>query len=141
MAFKDNLWAAMQAKDIDREALARLVGVTRTAVSFWVSGKTVPRGQKLAKIAYHLGIPVTALFEGDPDGMPVLFQEHLLQESPPGVESGIAVGKSAPSSDDSADERDKAALLKIWDGLTITRRAQLFADLGLELPSLIRKRG
>lgn len=50
MDFGDELEAARSAKGLSQEALGKLVGVTRAAVSHWEKGVTRPTGKRLDKL-------------------------------------------------------------------------------------------
>lgn len=65
MAFASNLKRAMEAQGMTHEDLAKVLGVSRPAVSQWLSGGTQPVGKRLAKIAAALSTTVRALFDGD----------------------------------------------------------------------------
>lgn len=49
----------------NQKELADAIGVTQTAVSYWVSGKKYPRAETLEKIANYFGISVSDLTDFD----------------------------------------------------------------------------
>ncbi len=53
---------AMKAKGITSVELAGRVGVSKTMVSYWLSGKNFPTPENIEAIAVALGIPVWQLF-------------------------------------------------------------------------------
>ena len=55
---KNKLEAAMRQSQLDQTALALKMGVSPQAVQQWVSGKTVPKGQRLSKLAAVLGVSI-----------------------------------------------------------------------------------
>lgn len=63
MSFARRLKAMMRERDISASQLARLVGVSGMAVSNWRNG-TIPRPEKLARIAQVLGVNPQFLMNG-----------------------------------------------------------------------------
>lgn len=51
-------------KGVTQEALAQMVGVNRSAVAKWETGKALPRLETLVKIADALSCPVDELIGG-----------------------------------------------------------------------------
>ena len=49
----------------NQKELADAIGVTQTAVSYWVSGKKFPRDETLKKIADYFGVSISDLTEFD----------------------------------------------------------------------------
>lgn len=48
----------LEEKDMSGARLGRKIGVTRSLVSRWVSGKSFPRTEDLPKLAEALDVPV-----------------------------------------------------------------------------------
>lgn len=63
--FDERLWRSMADRQITASELARLVGVSPTAVSNWHHGNTLPRPQTLAKIVDILGVSEEYLLTGE----------------------------------------------------------------------------
>lgn len=53
------------------------------------------------------------------------------QEPPTAVEPGVAVRDLGPHLGDSLDDLDEVALLRLWRALSITKKAAVFALLGI----------
>ena len=77
---------ARKAKDMSAADLARVVGVTRMAVSTWESAKALPRPSMLSKIARAVGVSTEYLLSGKrgnrrgQDSEPVLSVAELLED-------------------------------------------------------------
>ena len=54
-----------EAAGLSQAALAKMVGVTRNAISQWESGETVPSSRRLAKLSKALGVSVDSIFTHD----------------------------------------------------------------------------
>ena len=65
MATAKNLNRLIQLTGITHEELGRITGVSRSAVSHWVSGKSEPRMGNIQKISDHFGIRKSCIFEVD----------------------------------------------------------------------------
>ena len=66
MAFKEGLLRAMEDAEVDQTRLADLLGISRPAVTQWVSGATTPKGKRLEQIASVLNTTTAALFTYEP---------------------------------------------------------------------------
>lgn len=51
-----------EAAGLSQVGLAKLIGVTRNAISQWESGETVPSSRRLAKLGKVLGVSVDSIF-------------------------------------------------------------------------------
>ena len=51
----------MKEKKVDQDELAKTLEVNRSSISQWVTGRTMPRGKKLEKIADFFGVTVSEL--------------------------------------------------------------------------------
>jgi phage repressor protein C with HTH and peptisase S24 domain len=54
--FGQRLKAAMKAADVKNVEIARVLGITASSVSQWISGDTVPRDDKIVKLAELLKV-------------------------------------------------------------------------------------
>jgi transcriptional regulator with XRE-family HTH domain len=153
MAFKDGLKLAMDAAGLNHDQLADKAGVSRPAVTQWLSGRTAPKGARLESIAKALGTTVSELFAADaPIGAPTspLPEEGGEPSSAPPtsgqegarpVKQGMVLGEPCPRVGDPIKDEDEAALLWAFRKLPLTLQAHLFVTLGInEMPSL-RRRG
>ena len=61
--FADNLLRLMRANGERQVDIARLLGVSKAAVSAYVRGEQMPRMDKLEVLAQHFGVPRSALIE------------------------------------------------------------------------------
>ena len=53
----------LEEKDMSGARLGRKIGVTRSLISRWVSGKSLPRTKDIPKIAEILGVTVERVLE------------------------------------------------------------------------------
>ncbi len=65
MQFKDRLNSLLASKNLTYTDLAKVVGVTRQGVQSWSSGRTVPTGKNLYKLAQYFGVPAEWLKTGE----------------------------------------------------------------------------
>lgn len=65
--FSDRLAAARESKHLTQARVARSVGVSEATVSFWESGRFVPRLAKLSKLSRLYGASIDELVHGAPD--------------------------------------------------------------------------
>lgn len=70
MSFARRLSKSIQDRGFTAADLARLIGVSNTAVSNWVNGRTIPRPQTLADIARALGVTEQYLLAGVANAAP-----------------------------------------------------------------------
>jgi transcriptional regulator with XRE-family HTH domain len=63
-SFGDNLEAVLLEKRLSHQAAARLVGVSRQTISFWVAKKHAPAQDDVPAIAERLGVPPHRLLIG-----------------------------------------------------------------------------
>lgn len=61
--FTENLKYLMNSGDITYTDLAKLLGVSRSTISMWITGKSLPRMDLLDSIADLFGIPVSELMK------------------------------------------------------------------------------
>lgn len=61
--FAENLRYYIEKKGINQTILAENIGVNRSMVTHWCSGKNIPRMDKIEKIAKYFGIKKTDLIE------------------------------------------------------------------------------
>lgn len=64
----DRITKAREVARLNQSELARLMSVTPQAVQKWEAGETVPRGQRIQKLATALGVSVAYLVSGDDSG-------------------------------------------------------------------------
>lgn len=72
----ENIQALLDATGTTHDELGKVAGVSRSAVSHWINGSSVPRMPAIRRMADHFGINVSCIIEKD--GM-----------------SGVSIGKSA----------------------------------------------
>lgn len=60
-AFANNLRRLMKQHNLDQDALAQKMEVSRSNISQWVTGRTMPRGAKMQQLAEILNTTVNAL--------------------------------------------------------------------------------
>lgn len=64
-----NIEALMEQKNIDAAKLARASGINPTGIYDILKGKSrSPKIETIAKIAKGLGVPISAIFSGEPQG-------------------------------------------------------------------------
>ena len=61
--FADNLTRFMKLNREKQVDIARLLGVSKAAVSAYVKGEQMPRMDKLETLAQHFGVPIAALIQ------------------------------------------------------------------------------
>ncbi|WP_298042651.1 helix-turn-helix transcriptional regulator [uncultured Clostridium sp.] len=59
---KNNLKIARIAAGLSQEDLGKIIGYTRVTISKIETGKSIPSGQTMLKIAKAIGIPVEEIF-------------------------------------------------------------------------------
>lgn len=66
--FPARLIAAREARRLSQAGVAEMLGVTRSAVSFWEAGKALPKPGHIKALATGLGVALGWLLTGDGDG-------------------------------------------------------------------------
>ena len=61
--FADNLVRFMKENREKQVDIARLLGVSKAAVSAYVKGEQMPRMDKLETLSQHFGVPISALIQ------------------------------------------------------------------------------
>lgn len=64
----DRIVKARETARLNQSELARQMGVSPQAVQKWEAGETVPRGQRIERLASVLSVPVSYLMSGDEGG-------------------------------------------------------------------------
>lgn len=62
---KNRLKVLRAERDLTQEALAKMCGVCRTTIHAAETGRAVPNGDTIFRIAKALGVPVTEIFVED----------------------------------------------------------------------------
>ena len=77
--FSINLKRLMEQKDVSRQDLSKVLGVSYFTISDWVNGKKYPRMDKVERLADYFGVLKSDLIEDKGDNTP-LPQEPALTE-------------------------------------------------------------
>jgi transcriptional regulator with XRE-family HTH domain len=65
MSFADNLQAIRKEKQISQEGLAKIIGVSRQAISRWEQGSGYPETEKLIMLSKELNVSLDYLMLGE----------------------------------------------------------------------------
>lgn len=66
IVFANNLREILNEKGVSQQTLADNIGVSKSAVSFWLSGQKYPSPGKIQKIADYLGVRKSQLIDDVP---------------------------------------------------------------------------
>ena len=111
---------------LTQEQLARLAGTSKQQINRYATGERLPNVRMAKLISPHLGIDWQVLLEAE------TADERLAD-----AKDGIAVRKPPPVLGEPLNDADELALIGLWRGLSILKKAALFANLGAdEMPSL-----
>lgn len=66
IVFANNLREILNEKGVSQQTLADNIGVSKSAVSFWLSGQKYPSPGKIQKIADYLGVRKSQLIDETP---------------------------------------------------------------------------
>lgn len=83
----------MKEKGISQADLVRLTGISRSGISQYLSGKNIPRQEKLNAIAYALNVSPEWLVESDNKKITVQFIADLMNTTPQTVRIGLQLGE------------------------------------------------
>ncbi len=119
----------LDARGIKQADICRAIDANKQQVNKLYLGKN-PMTEKWARqIAPHLGLTWAELLEGE-----------AAKKRAPGGESRMVVGQPRPVVKEGPYKTDEEALLAAFSRLSLVKKAELFARLGIEeMPSLSRK--